>query len=278
VGRPSQQADPDSVRVGLFGVNMPNAEDGRRITEARPGPGAEHGSRIIVTLERAWAGIRDRHPEIPDAVIVTGPGGNQKGIAEGYRLRGHHWPSRWVVGGAEDSQRAPELYLAGQVLARGGRAVLEVLLHEASHALAVVRGIKDTSRDGNRYHNKRFARLATELGLRAPQEPDKNSGWSGCTFTDETGAAYPGLAEAIDHARLPFLPEPTELAPPGGDGQDKPSKRGGRRILIECACHPKPRRFHLTPKGLEEGPIVCGNCWIPFEPATAGPDSREGVA
>ena len=30
------------------------------------------------------------------------------------------------------------------------------MLHEAAHALATRRGIKDTSAAGNRYHNKRF--------------------------------------------------------------------------------------------------------------------------
>ena len=38
----------------------------------------------------------------------------------------------------------PELFVAGELLAVGGRAVLEVTLHEGTHALAVVRGIRDT--------------------------------------------------------------------------------------------------------------------------------------
>ena len=274
-GRPSRRADPDSLRIGpLFGMYMPNAEQGRRITEAGLEPGAEHGSRIIGALERVWVTIQGRHPEIPDVVIVTGAGSNQKGVGKGYRLRGHHWPSRWIVSGAEEGQRAPELFLAGEVLALGGRGVLEVLLHEAAHALAAVRGVKDTSRNGNRYHNRRFVALAVELGLRAPERPAKFLGWSDCTFADETAAAYPGLAEAIDHARLPFLPEPTGFpSPPGGDGKDKPSKRGGRRTATECACHPRRRRIHLTPKQLEEGPIVCGICHIPFKPTTAAATS-----
>ena len=29
-------------------------------------------------------------------VIVTGAGSNQKGTPDGYQLRGHHWPGRWV--------------------------------------------------------------------------------------------------------------------------------------------------------------------------------------
>lgn len=90
-------------------------------------------------------------------------------------MRGHHWPERWVLDG-QDAVRAPELFIAGELLAAGGRAVVEVMLHEAAHALATRRGIKDTSAAGNRYHNKRFVALAAELGLRGPDTPDKITG------------------------------------------------------------------------------------------------------
>ena len=128
---------------------------------------AEHGSRIIAALERAWAAIQDRHPDVPDVVIVTGAGSNQKGTPEGYRLRGHHWPERWVLEG-RDGQRTPELFVAGELLSAGGRAVLEVMLHETAHALAARRGIKDTSAAGNRYHNKRFVALGGRAGPARP--------------------------------------------------------------------------------------------------------------
>ena len=134
----------------------------------------EHGSRIIAALERAWAAIRDRHPEVPDVVIVTGAGNNQKGLPEGYRLRGHHWPERWVTDRA-DRHRMPELFVAGELLAAGGRAVLEVMLHEAAHALAVIREIRDTSAEGNRYHNKRFVSVAQETRAARPG-PARESG------------------------------------------------------------------------------------------------------
>jgi hypothetical protein len=162
----------------------------------------QHGSRIIAALEHAWAAIQDQHPDVPDVVIVTGAGANQKGTPEGYQLRGHHWPERWVLNGQE-ATRAPELFIAGELLAAGGRAVVEVMLHEAAHALATRRGIKDTSAAGNRYHNKRFVALAAELGLRGPDVPDKITGWSHCTLHGQ--AAYDAWAEVtagIDAARL----------------------------------------------------------------------------
>jgi hypothetical protein len=203
-------------------------------------------------------------------VIVTGAGSNQKGTPEGYRLRGHHWPEWWILDG-KDGQRAPELFIAGELLSAGGRAVLEVMLHEAAHALATLRGIKDTSAQGNRYHNKRFVALAAELGLRGPDVPDKVAGWSDCTLTGQ--AAYDSYAEvvaAIDTARLPFLADQPDME--GGNGGEdqgdsggKPTKRGGRRIAAECVCQPGPRRIQLTPKQIEDGPIICGLCCAPFE-------------
>ena len=81
----------------------------------------QHGSRIIAALERAWAAIQDQHPDVPDVVIVTGAGSNQKGTPEGYRLRGHHWPERWILDG-QDRPRAPELFIAGRAaVGRGPR-------------------------------------------------------------------------------------------------------------------------------------------------------------
>jgi hypothetical protein len=243
----------------------------------------EHGSRIITALERAWAAIRARHPEVPDVVIVTGAGSHQKGTPEGYRLRGHHWPERWVTDPAE--RRMPELFMAGELLAAGGRAVLEVMLHEGSHALAVVRGIKDTSAEGNRYHNKRFVALATEMGLRGPDRPEKVIGWSDCRLTDETAAVYADVINAIDSARLPFLLDESlgtgggEDGPGGGEdgedgqGEDKTQKRGGRRAAVECACQP-PRKLHMTPKQIEDGPVICGVCSTPFE----APDDYQAEA
>jgi hypothetical protein len=72
------------------------------------------------------------------------------------------------------------------------------MLHEAAHALATRRGIKDTSAAGNRYHNKRFAALAAELGLRGPDVPDKITGWSDCTLTGQD--SYDSYADVAGRA------------------------------------------------------------------------------
>jgi hypothetical protein len=247
----------------------------------------EHGSRIITALEQAWSAIRELHPEIPAVVVITGSGAAQAGTPRGFQRRGHHWPERWVTGD-QDGQRAPELFIAGELLDgdHAGRQVVEVMLHEAAHALAAGREIKDCSAAGNRYHNKRFAALAAEMGLRPPGRPAPVTGFSSCVITEETVTAYAEVIAGLDAARLPYL-RGQALHTGGGEGGDGSGgegdgggggtgeggkkKRDGRRVAVECGCEP-PRRIQLTPKAIEDGPILCGVCREPFEPPTAGED------
>lgn len=147
------------------------------------------GSTTVAAIEAAWAAIVARHPEVPaDVVIITGVGRVNGGI-----VRGHYRPSTWVHG----SGRKHEVFLSGERLSDGGRGVMTTLVHEAVHALAEVRGIKETSRQ-NRYHNGRFAELARELGLTAPVAPDTLLGYSDCTMPDATAEVYAEVIDRLD--------------------------------------------------------------------------------
>jgi len=148
-------------------------------------------SPMVAALEGAWAAIRGRHPEVPAVVMVLGAG--SIGGAGGLRL-GHFAAMRWTDpdqtttpdtkqdeadgGPADDAVptvvRLPEVFIGGEGLARGPADVLATLLHEAAHALAHVRGIKDTSRQG-RWHNAKFKALAEELGIEVTK--DDRIGW-----------------------------------------------------------------------------------------------------
>ncbi|GAA0439252.1 hypothetical protein [Streptomyces luteireticuli] len=235
----------------------------------------QYGARIVNALEHAWMAIRNRHPEVPRVVLITGTK-----YQTGGPRRGHFCPDIWDARG---DGRASELFIAGEEIARGGRAVLETMLHEAAHGLAHVRDIKDTSGSGNRYHNRKFAALAEELGLKPPTAHVPTHGYSNCTVTDATAALYPGIIEALDAAGLPFLGTP---APPtvntgqddGPEGtQDLPTQptrqrdrgpREGRRFAVVCGC-PNPRRLQVTPATYEAGGIVCAVCGSPFAPVNA---------
>lgn len=201
-------------------------------------------SIFIEALERTWAEIQDRHDEIPGVVMISGTGKRGKGM-----LKLGHWnPTRW-----RDSelsvQPIPEVMITGECMAQGAGQVLQTLIHEATHGLANVRKIKDTSR-GNRYHNRRFVALGEELGLVAPEAPHTTIGWSSMVLPDEVRDSYeslPHLAQALvvcigDVLDLTVEPEAPIRTP-------KP--------VFECDCG---RKLRLTEKTFEEGPVICGLC------------------
>jgi hypothetical protein len=240
---------------------------------------AREGSRLIAALEQAWTAIQERHPDVPHVVMITGTGrqGRSKKALSRMTL-GHHSPDRWAW--AEETGRAPELFVAGEHIADGARAVMETLLHEAAHALAHARGIKDTSSQGNRWHNKRYAALAAELGLKPPERAHKSQGFSDCLITEETAAAYRQVIRRLDTASLPFLADPQAQSgdQEEGDGAKDGGKTGGRREAAECACEP-PRRLQITKKILRDGPVVCGLCMTAFAVRSqAGPGEDEDQA
>src|SRR5207245_11597705 len=104
-----------------------------------------------------WAASRARPPEVPQVVLTLDAGTG--GTAPGTLLLGHFAGDRWQhVGGAS----LPEMFIAGEGLARGAREALDTELHETAHGLAAARGVRDTSRQG-RYHNARYRGLDEEL-------------------------------------------------------------------------------------------------------------------
>lgn len=200
----------------------------------------------MAALEAAWAEIRQRHPDVPPAVLITGSG------AHGARLikLGHFAASRWTFG--EDGKAAlGEVFIGGEGLARGARPVLATLLHEAAHALAHVHEVKDVSRQG-RYHNQRFKALAQELGLELAYDP--RLGWSPSTLPASTARRYEtaisGLARALGFYRAP---------------EATPAQRG-RGTLSVCVCE-CGRLIRISPGVLAQGPVLCGGvCEAPFKP------------
>uniref|UniRef100_UPI003F49AF91 hypothetical protein n=1 Tax=unclassified Streptomyces TaxID=2593676 RepID=UPI003F49AF91 len=234
--------------------------------QGTPAPAApvdqEHGSRIIDALEKAWSAIRAEHPEVPRVVMITGSGRDGRGSLKW----GHFGADFWTVENGEKKRRAPELFAGGELLSLGGRRTMQTLLHEAAHAVAHVRKIKDTSSAG-RYHNKRFARIAEEMGLKAPTTPVSVLGFSDCQITDATATRYAAAIEALDAARLPYVHDPLAIMLGGGkpgptaggvdqdDDQDqdddptgtgdgdqddeeprRPPKRPPTRFLVICGC------------------------------------------
>jgi hypothetical protein len=214
---------------------------------------ANPGARVIyayAALYNAWQQIREAHPDVPDAVIITGSG---KPKGRGAFRRGHHWPERW---GTVDTgeKRLPEIFVAGELFdpneGDAGVRVMQTLLHEAAHGMASTRMQKDTSR-GGRYHNKRFVELARELGLTTPGEPHPSIGWSDCHLDDDGQGRWADAIRAVDTSvYLRGAKAATVEAVPK-------ATRSGARVSVQCACD---RKLSITPKQLEQGALICGVC------------------
>ncbi len=162
------------------------------------------GSTIISALETSYLSIRTKHSDLPSNVVfILGNGAKGKGSLKLGHWHQDHWAARE---GTEGPDRTHELLITGECLARGARQTMQTLVHEAAHALATVRDIKDTSRQ-NRYHNGRFRTLAEELGMEWPTDddggkrsPDSTLGFSCMELTDTTVSSYSDDIERLDDA------------------------------------------------------------------------------
>jgi hypothetical protein len=205
-------------------------------------------SPLVAALERTWQAIRWRHLDVPEAVLVVASG------AEGKRLNlGHFAPHRWQVNGSDRH----EVLVGGEGLQRGPTEVLGTLLHEAAHGLAQARNVQDTSRQG-RYHNRRYATLAHELGLDvAIVHP---VGWSATTVPESTAAAYAGQLEELAAALVLWRRQEHRLGP---------GPRARNLLAATCGCG---RRIRVATATLAEAPILCAACQQPFQPADPDDD------
>jgi hypothetical protein len=201
-------------------------------------------SALVAAMERAWQAIRARHREVPEVIVILGAGSEAR---RGLFKLGHFAAARWQV----NDQRRAEVLVSGEGLQRGPHDVLATLLHEAAHGLACARGIQDTSRQG-RYHNRRYAHLANELGLQVTCDP--TTGWSQTTIPDPLASVY--AAELADLDAALGLWRYAE--------QQLPTSTGSRNLLA-CAC-PCGRKLRVAKQTLAQAPILCGACEQPFEP------------
>ena len=194
-------------------------------TITTPEPDGPAISAVVRVLEDIWAMIRARHGQVPPVVIIIASGTERKQAVWGY-----HAPGRWVTG---NEQRA-EIMISGEGLRREPADVLGVLLHEAAHALAAARGIKDTSRQG-RYHNTKYKTLAEELGLAARVTSRHRLVSHHRSRPHHRGVQRParrppGRHDPLAHRRNPDPHHPAQLEP-------------DRRDLPLWPVHPR-RRLH----------------------------------
>ncbi|MEE1931214.1 hypothetical protein V1J52_24055 [Streptomyces sp. TRM 70351] len=204
-----------------------------------------HGAVIISAIETTWREIRRRFGDVPDISVTIPPTAGAQDPTKCAALR----TGRRFV---RDGHLAMELQVFSGTLALGGRPMMEGLLHHAAHGLALTRGISDTSSAG-RWHNKRYGRLAREVGLTPPTRAAKVVGLAHCPLAD--AEAWSEVIAALDAAAAVQLEATAESAVPPRTG------KAGYRF--------------------RQGPLLCGLCLAKFRPAddavlpaqTAGDDA-----
>ncbi len=231
------------------GTNNPTTDTGSAVDTyvSEPAGMEPISSPMVAVLEQAWADIRARHADVPPAVVVLAAG--SIGAPAGTLRLGHFAATRWTRDGEQGEQLA-EVFVGGEGLVLGPADVLGTLLHEAAHAIAHVRGIKDTSRQG-RWHNARFKELAAEVGIEVAKDP--RTGWSPTTLAAPTRDHYATTLDALGQAlRMHRSPELN------GGGR----KSNNNPLACACDCG---RRIRVAAAVLAAGPITCGLCGADFE-------------
>jgi hypothetical protein len=134
----------------------------------------------------------------------------------------------------------------------GAETVLATVLHEAAHALANGRGITVTSR-GGRYHNRRFAALAEEMGLLAANGVN---GLADTTLTALTRQLYASTLTRLAKDLTAY--RHGEPGAATGRGAGRPSSNNG----LTLACPICSRKIRASIATNAAGPIFCGTCLL----------------
>jgi hypothetical protein len=163
--------------------------------------------------------------------------------------------------------------------------VLVTLLHEACHVYAEVNGVKDTSRDG-RYHNRRFAEIAIQIGLQVERHPQY--GHHTTRLSARGRHDYADLLGELDRGLvLVRQPRPTEPTDVGADEASSAASvaAGAQPVVTKyvfAACQCRTDRGRVTIRvargSWRTGVVRCSACGSVFAESltTNAPASRTG--
>lgn len=209
---------------------------------------------LLRGVEDLLTAVRRNFPEIPETVTIIVPRGRRRMLA-------YFSPGCWRVHGGE----VDEIGISAEHLGDGIESVATSVLHEAAHARARALGIRDASR-GGRWHNRRFAELAFDMGLKVV-----NDGRVGCTtpgLRDQTLIQYADELRALERALVLVRQSRQRRAEPvPGSGVDDPEGGGavasGKYVSAVCHCVTEsnlPRRIRIAARSWEEHSIWCRLC------------------
>lgn len=209
---------------------------------------AENLSPILKALEEAHEVIKNA-TGAPRATIV---------VTRGAKGKLAHWTNyeSWKAEG----QGFNEILFSAEFFHRGAESVLEVLLHEVAHSLNFKNGEDGCSSE--QYHNKKFAKRAEELGLKA--EKMGRFGLAKTTLTDEAKTRWAEPLRIIEEAlRITALAE------------NKGKNKGRNKNLKVAICPNCGEKIRLSQKTFENCKPICGECMVDFKLQGAEEDGEE---
>ena len=167
-------------------------------------------------------------------------------------------PRRWTV---DTTGTVAEILISGEGLHRDPRAVLGTLLHEAAHALAAARGIKETSRQ-HRYHNRSIQGPGrrTRPGRR-PRRADR------VVADQRPRLDRRNLRPVASQAprRHDFVAA-CRTQGATGTGNTTGTGNGTRASSLIAAACPCGRSIRIAATTLAAAPVICGACGGGFTP------------
>ncbi|GHF14685.1 hypothetical protein [Pseudolysinimonas yzui] len=174
----------------------------------------------------------------------------------------------WEFGG---TIRVSELVLVGDSidgLSRGENLLVR-MLHGLAHVYNHWAGVKDTS-NRERYHNARFARTASLLGLDVTRG-DSLTGFVVTGISPVTATEYGPIIRALDQALV--LTTPTGTDDPLAAAFDEMrtarvvTPKTSRYVFASCSClgdRGAPRTIRIAVGSWQADSIHCSLCGTPF--------------
>jgi hypothetical protein len=201
-------------------------------------------SGIVLALEEAFAAIQRKYPSVARNITIVVA---SKGRRDAF---GYHAPQRWDLG---KSGQVAELLIAAEYLQRKPREIFTTLLHEAVHSAAFALEIQDTSQNG-RYHNRRFAQLATGMGLVVEKVPDFR-GHNTPDIDADTAKEFSETIRNIGKATKMFRHADIEV------------RKGPNKNLLKAVCDCEDNQSIRASRARIEKGIACAECETLFEAA-----------
>ena len=199
-------------------------------------------SPILSAVDSFYSALKKKHPELPEIVFVVGSSGRSKNA----QTHGHFAAQSWEGG-------LHEIFLSGESLGRGAVETIGTIAHEAAHALAFTRGVRDCSNQG-RFHNGRFKAIAEEIGIEVEKrDTDPSRGFSYTTVPEAFVTKYKRYVDALDKALTTYRVQPLMSV--------APKTRTKTKMVVDCSCE---LPFTISRRVFDERNLVCNDCFEPL--------------